>query len=311
MNVSAAGKSGCRLVFFGSSEFAIPTLRALIDSGYAIGRVYTQAPAPAGRGKRLHRTPVHRVAIEQGLDVATPDHLDAETVDDVMRLHPDVAVLVSYGQLIPAAMLDVPAHGFLNIHPSLLPRWRGAAPVQRAIMAGDARTGVTIMHMDAHYDSGMILMQEEATIHPDDTAASLAERLAARGASLLARTLETLETIAPRPQTPDGITRAPKISREETRVDWHQPAVRVDAMIRGLSPKPGAWTRWNDNRVKILMSCLAEDEGPPGAVLDDCLTVACGTGAIRIKRLQAPSGKTMDGPSFLRGYGKGRTDCFT
>jgi len=300
-----------RCVFLGSSAFAVPSLAALIRADHVICRVYTRAPAPAGRGKRLHRTPVHTAADEHGLDIATPGRLDDAVVDAVRVLQPDVAILVSYGALIPAAMLAIPKCGFLNIHPSLLPRWRGAAPIKRAIMAGDTQTGVCIMGMDETFDTGMILAQDTAAIKADDTAATLTERLAHQGASLLIRSLATLDGLTPTHQAREGVTWAPKITREETQLDWGQAARVVDAKIRGLSPRPGAWCHWNGNRVKILMSRLAEGQGEPGTVLDDNLTVACGSGAVCIARLQAPSGKTMDGSSFLRGYGNAGRDRFS
>lgn len=266
--------------------------------------VYTQAPAPAGRGKRTRRTPVHDKALELGLDVVTPDRLDEPVVNGFKRLDPDLAVLIAYGKLIPATMLEVPRWGFLNVHPSLLPRWRGAAPIQRAIMAGDSQTGVCIIRVNEEFDAGPIMACSKEEVLLSDTAGTLSVRLAMRGADLLLGVIHDLDGIVPRSQPEGGITHAAKIHKPETRLDWSLPAADVDAVIRGLSPVPGAWSCWSGKRTGLMMSMLVDGAGPPGTVLDERLTVACGTGAVRILTIRSPSGKIMDGDSFMRGYGK-------
>ena len=299
-----------RIVFMGSSGFATPSLQGLVRDGHDICMVYSQAPSPAGRGKKLRRTPVHDLADHLGLTVSTPARLDQSDIDRFRQLAPDIAVLVAYGKLIPTVMLEIPDHGFLNVHPSLLPRWRGAAPVQRAIMAGDRQTGVCIIRMNSEFDAGPVLLTRTENITGTDTSSILADRLAHAGAALLLEALTGMDSITPMPQSRNGISYAHKIDKREARICWDRPAAEVDATIRGLALVPGAWSIWNGKRVRLLMSTLVDGDGPAGTVLDDQLTVACGTGAVRLLRVQPESGKIMDGTNFMRGHGKAGSGSF-
>jgi methionyl-tRNA formyltransferase len=294
-----------RLIFMGTPDFAVPTLVALADSGHTIAVVYTRAPKPGGRrGLELQATPVEREARRLGLPVLTPTTLRDEAVQAEFRAHnADAAVVVAYGLILPKSVLGAPRLGCFNVHASLLPKWRGAAPINRAIMAGDAETGVTIMKMDERLDTGDMAMVDRIAIAPDMTAGDLHDELARLGADLMVRALAALErgTLAPKPQPAQGVTYAAKISKDETRIDWAKPWQRVHDHIRGLSPFPGAWCEIGGVRVKALRSTKGEGKGSPGTVLDDQLTIACGDGAVRLTQLQRAGKQPMSAEEFLRG----------
>ncbi|PWL17220.1 methionyl-tRNA formyltransferase [Falsochrobactrum shanghaiense] len=298
-----------RIVFMGTPEFSVPILTAIIGHGYEVAAVYTQPPRPAGRrGLELTKSPVHEKAEEFGIPVFTPKSLKgAEEQDVFASLEADVAIVVAYGLLLPKAVLDAPRLGCYNGHASLLPRWRGAAPIQRAIMAGDAETGMMIMKMDEGLDTGPVAMAEKIAITPDMTAGELHDRLSMTGADLMVRALGALEreSLTLQPQAEEGVAYAAKIDKAEARIDWSKPAKDVHNAIRGLSPFPGAWCEMEINgsveRVKLLRSTLGEGSGQPGAVLDDRLTIACGEGSVRLVTLQRSGGKPMAASDFLRG----------
>ncbi|WP_299637175.1 methionyl-tRNA formyltransferase [uncultured Ruegeria sp.] len=292
-----------RVVFMGTPDFSVPVLDALVEAGHEIAAVYCQPPRPAGRGKKDRPTPVHACAQALGLDVRHPTSLKpAEEQDSFAALNADVAVVVAYGLILPQPVLDAPTHGCLNIHASLLPRWRGAAPIHRAIMAGDAQTGICIMQMEAGLDTGPVLLRQATDIGPEESTAELHDRLSAMGAALIVEVLAKLPGLTPDPQPEIGVTYAAKIDKSEARVDWSRPAVEVDRQIRGLSPFPGAWTEIEGNRVKLLASRLAEGQGAPGEVLNDNLYVACEQGAIELLRLQRAGKGAQDRETFLRGW---------
>ncbi len=303
-----------RLVFMGTPDFAARCLDALIAAGHDIAAVYTRAPQPAGRGKKERKSPAHKIALERGLDVRTPKGFrKAEVVEDLTALQADAAIVVAYGVILPAPALAATRLGCFNLHASLLPRWRGAAPIQRAIMAGDATTGVQVMRMEEGLDTGPVMLSETTPICADDTFATLHDRLAGIGAELLPRFLAALEQgrIEEAPQSADGVTYAEKISPEEARIDWTRSAVEVDRHVRGLSPFPGAWAEAARDgeavRVKALMSALADcdrAEVAPGTVLeaDERLIVACGDGAVELVRLQRAGKSAQDASAFLRGF---------
>ncbi|MBS0384010.1 MAG: methionyl-tRNA formyltransferase [Proteobacteria bacterium] len=293
-----------RLAFMGSPDFALPALAALIEAGHDIACVYSQPPRPAGRGKQERPTPVAAFAASRGLEVRTPKSLrsaDAEAAFAALRL--DAAIVVAYGLILPKPILEAPRLGCFNLHGSLLPRWRGAAPIQRAVMAGDAKTGVQVMRMEEGLDTGPVLATSETPIAADDTTGALYDRLAQIGASLLVDTLAKLERGETRetPQPQEGVTYAHKIAPAESRIDWAAPAREIDAKIRGLSPHPGAWFELNGVRIKALDSRLAAGVGAPGTALDDQLTVACGQGAVRLVRLQREGRAPLPAAEFLRG----------
>ena len=292
-----------RVIFMGTPEFSVPVLEALVDAGHEIAAVYCQPPRPAGRGKKDRPTPVHARAVELGLDVRHPVSLKtAEAQEEFAALGADVAVVVAYGLILPQVILDAPAKGCLNIHASLLPRWRGAAPIHRAIMAGDEETGICIMQMEAGLDTGPVLLREGTPIGEEETTAQLHDRLSEMGASLIVTALRHLDGLSPDVQPEDGVTYAAKIDKAEARIDWTRPAVEVDRQIRGLSPFPGAWSEIGGQRVKVLASRLAEGQGEPGEVLDENLTVACGSGAVELLRLQRAGKGAQDREVFLRGF---------
>jgi methionyl-tRNA formyltransferase len=289
------------IIFMGTPEFSVPILDALA-ARHTIVAVYTQPPRPAGRGKELRPTPVHARATALGLPVRHPASLKSAAEQAAFAaLDADVAVVVAYGLILPQAVLDAPRHGCLNIHASLLPRWRGAAPIHRAIMAGDAETGICIMQMEAGLDTGPVLLREATPIHADDTTATLHDRLSSMGAALIGTALDQLPSLSPTPQPDTGVTYAAKIDKAEARIDWTRPAIEVDRQIRGLSPFPGAWCMIGGERVKLLRSSLATGTGTPGQVLHG-LTIACGTGAITITLAQREGKKPMTPDDFLRGF---------
>ena len=295
-----------RVVFMGSPDFAVPALEALVDAGHEVTCVYCQPPRPAGRGKREQPTAVQARAAKLGLPVRHPAALSAADVQqEFAALGADVAVVAAFGLILPQAVLDAPRYGCINIHASLLPRWRGAAPIHRAIMAGDSETGVAIMQMEAGLDTGPVLLRGSQPITAADTTASLHDKLAAQGAQLLIQTLSSLDSLKATPQDTVGVTYAQKIDKSEARIDWTRSAAEVDRQIRGLCPFPGAWTMALGDRIKCLGSELVEDtgtSGPPGQVLSSDLKIACGQGTLRLTQLQRAGKSAQDSGSFLRGF---------
>ena len=290
-----------RIVFMGTPEFSVTVLDALVQAGHEIACVYTQPPRPAGRGQTERPTPVHTRAAAMRVPVRHPKSLRTpEAQAEFAALDADVAVVVAYGLILPQAVLDAPRRGCLNIHASLLPRWRGAAPIQRAIMAGDAETGVCIMQMEAGLDTGPVLLCRAIPIGETQTASDLHDQLARLGAEAIVTALANLDTLTPEPQPDEGVTYAAKIDKSEARLDWTRPAIEIDRQIRGLSPFPGAWTMIAGKRVKLLACQLAAGAGPPGSVLSD-LTIACGQGAITITALQPEGKPRMEAEAYLRG----------
>ena len=301
-----------RLILMGTPEFSVPVLTALVGHGHEIVAVYTQPPRPAGRGMAEKKSPVHETAEGFGIPVFTPKSLKGEEEQAAFAAHEaDAAVVVAYGLILPQAILDAVPLGCWNGHASLLPRWRGAAPIQRAIMAGDEETGVMIMRMEAGLDTGPVAMAEKVPIGQDVTAAELHDVLSITCADLMVRAIGALERglLETTPQADDGITYAEKIDKAEARIDWSKPAREVHNHIRGLSPFPGAWTEielgGKPVRVKVLgsalSSVLAEGSGAPGTVLDDGLTIACGEGAVRLVRVQRAGKGVQEADEFLRG----------
>jgi methionyl-tRNA formyltransferase len=292
----------------GTPEFSVPVLDALIDGGHEIVCVYTQPPRPAGRGMELRRSPVHERADALAIPVRTPASLRIPEVQaEFVATGADLAVVVAYGLLLPAAVLGAPRLGCWNIHASLLPRWRGAAPIQRAIMAGDAETGVMVMRMEEGLDTGPVGLEARTPVGVEETAGELHDRLSVLGARLMAEAAARIEagTLRTRPQPSDGVTYASKIDKAETRIDWRRPAKEVHDHVRGLSPFPGAWCEMTlggkPERVKVLASRIADGHGRPGEILDDALTVACAEGAIRLVRLQRAGRQPSGAEEFLRG----------
>jgi methionyl-tRNA formyltransferase len=301
-----------RIAFMGSPGIALGVLEALIAAGHEIACVYSQPPRPSGRGQKLTPTPVHAFAEARGLEVRTPKSLKkAEEQAAFAALNLDAAVVVAYGLILPQPILDAPRFGCLNMHASILPRWRGAAPIQRAIMAGDTETGVDAMIMEAGLDTGPVLASVRTPIAAEDTAGTLHDRLAILAAELAPRALAGLAagTLTPVAQREDGMTYAAKITAQDQRIDWTRPAAEIDCRIRGLSPAPGAWCEWESDqgpvRLKLLFSELSDasvPSAPAGTLLDDRLTVACGDGrAVRLLRLQKPGGKPLGARDFLAG----------
>jgi methionyl-tRNA formyltransferase len=297
-----------RIVFMGTPDFAVPTLRALLDAGQDIVAVYTQPPRTAGRGMALRPSPVQQEAARAGLAVRAPASLKSPDEQASFRaLHADAAVVVAYGLILPRFILDATRHGAFNVHASLLPRWRGAAPINRAVMAGDTETGISIMRITEGLDAGPVCLEGRLPIGRDETAGELHDRLANLGAGLIVEALAKLEAGALEcaAQPDAGMTYAEKISPDETRIDWTQPAPKVHDMIRGLSPSPGAWFELElagrTERVRALRTTFVELSGTPGAVLDDHLTIACGEGAVRLTELQRAGKRPMPAEEFLRG----------
>lgn len=298
-----------RIVFMGTPEFAVPTLVEILAAGHDVVAVYTQPPRPAGRGMDERKSPVHLQAEQSGIPVFTPTSLKGATEQEVFRSHnADVGVVVAYGLILPKPILEAPAYGCLNLHASALPRWRGAAPIQRAIMAGDTETAVMVMRMDEGLDTGPICLAERVPIGSNTTAGELHDELARVGASLMVRALAALErgSLDATPQPDTGVTYAAKIDKAEARIDFSRPAAQVHNLIRGLSPYPGAWFEAGPagrrERIKVLCSELVEGSGAPGTILDDKLTVACGEGAVRLVLLQRAGRKPMPADEFLRGF---------
>ena len=295
-----------RIIFMGSPDFAVPTLDALVEAGHELAAVYTQPPRPAGRGKGERPTPVAVRAQELGIEVLSPkslrrddDHVEFEALDA------DVAVVAAYGLILPQPILDAPVHGCLNVHASLLPRWRGAAPVHRAIMAGDEATGVTIMKMEAGLDTGPMLLRRELGVGQKN-AAQLTDELAQLGAAMMVEVLADLPSFRPIPQPEDGVTYAAKISKEEARIDWSRPAAELVRQVQGLAPFPGAWFEVGGERIKVLAAREEEVDsrfrGNDGLVVDDALTIACSSGAIRPTLIQRAGKGAMTVEELLRGF---------
>ena len=290
-----------RVVFMGTPEFSVPVLDALVTAGHDVVCVYSQPPRPAGRGKKERPSPVHMRANELGIEVRHPlNFKQADDVADFADLNADIAVVVAYGLILPQALLDAPKHGCLNIHASLLPRWRGAAPIHRAIMAGDAETGVCIMQMEAGLDTGPVLMRQTTSIGAEETTGQLHDWLSEMGAKLIVEALRRLPELTPEVQPDEGVTYAEKIDKYEARIDWSAPAAEVDRKIRGLSPFPGAWCEINGERIKLLGSKLADGAGDVGQVLDG-FVIACADGAVEITRLQRAGKKPVSAEDALRG----------
>jgi methionyl-tRNA formyltransferase len=293
-----------RLAFMGTPDFAVPTLAELIAQGHDIAAVYSQPPRPKGRGMALEPGPVHKFAAGAGLQVRTPLSLKGEAEQaEFAALNIDAAIVVAYGLLLPKAILDAPALGCFNLHGSLLPRWRGAAPIQRAVMAGDAQTGVMVMQMEEGLDTGPVLMAERVPVGRK-TSGELAAELSRLGADLMVRALGALErgAIMPVTQSEDGVTYAKKILKDEARIDWTKSAAEIDCLVRGISPFPGAFTEVNGERLKVLYAEPANGVGAPGTALDDALTIACGSGALRLRKVQRAGGKAMDAGDLLKGF---------
>ncbi len=285
----------------GTPAFAVPTLEALHEAGHQIAAVYTQPPRPAGRGKQLQRSPVHQAADALGIEVRHPETLrDMEAHADFLALEPDVAVVVAYGLMLPQPILQGPKHGCLNVHASLLPRWRGAAPIQRAILAGDHVTGVTIMRMERGLDTGPKLATARVPIE-DKTSGELHAELAEIGARLMIDTLAQIGQLKPEPQSELGATYAAKIDKAETRIDWSKPAELIEREVRAFAPFPGAWLELEGERIKLHKARVVGVNGAPGTVLDDTFTVACGDAAIRPLVLQRAGKPAMTAEEFLRG----------
>jgi methionyl-tRNA formyltransferase len=298
-----------RLVFMGTPDFAVPALAAIVGRGHEVAAVYTRAPQPAGRGMELRPSPVENEARRSGIAVLTPKTLRTPEAQEEFRAHrADAAVVVAYGLILPKPVLDAPRLGCFNLHASALPRWRGAAPINRAVMAGDAATGVVVMRMEEGLDTGPMAMAARVAIGPDMTAGELHDELARVGADLMVHALDVLEhgALPLTPQPDQGVTYAAKIDKNETRIDWTKPWKAVHDHCRGLSPFPGAWFELPGSaretvRIKVLRTTRGDGAGPPGMVLDDRLTIACGDGAVRILDLQRAGRQPMKATEFLRG----------
>jgi methionyl-tRNA formyltransferase len=299
-----------RIVFMGTPDFAVPTLKAVAAAGHEIAAVYTQPPRPAGRGMGERKSAVHRVADEASWHVETPRSLKTgEAQSRFEQIAPDLAVVVAYGLILPKPVLDAPRHGCLNLHASALPRWRGAAPIQRAIMAGDLETAATVMRMDEGLDSGPVCLMERVAIGPDMTAGELHDLLAGRGAALMVQALDKIKAgqLSCLPQPAEAVTYAAKIDKAETAIDFSRSAREVHNHVRGLSPAPGAWlevgtAEGGPERIRVLRSEVVEGHGTPGTVLDDRFTVACGEGAARLLEVQRAGRRPMTAAEFLRGF---------
>jgi methionyl-tRNA formyltransferase len=298
-----------RIAFLGTPDFAVPALAELVAAGHEIAAVYAQPPAPRGRGQELRPSPVQAFAQSLGLEVRTPASMrDPEAIAAFAALDLDAAVVVAYGQILPRAVIEAPRLGSFNLHASLLPRWRGAAPIQRAVMAGDAVTGVQVMRVTEGLDEGPVLLSETVRIGPLDTAGTLHDRLSLAGARLAPLALAALErgSAHETPQAAEGLTYAKKIKPQEARIDWTRPAAEVDWRIRGLSPFPGAWfmapSEKGPVRVKALLSRAEDGQGAPGQALDDALLVACGEGAVRLLQVQREGRAVQDAEAFLHGF---------
>ncbi len=293
-----------RIVFMGTPAFAAVALKTIVDAGHDVVSAYSQPARPKGRGLDLQKSTVHILAEERGIAVRTPASLkNTEEAAAFAAFKPDVAVVAAYGLILPKAILQAPRHGCLNIHASLLPRWRGAAPIQRAIMAGDTETGVTIMQMEEGLDTGPMLLKEALPIGAETNAGILHDELADLGARLIREALDRLpEGLPPVPQPADGVTYAAKITKEECRIDWRRSAAELDRQVRGLSPAPGAFTAIKGERLTVLAADMLAQSGAPGTILDDRLTIACGKGALRPTLVKRAGKRAMSAEELLRGF---------
>lgn len=296
-----------RIVFAGTPEFARQALAALVQAGHDIALVLTQPDRPAGRGMKLTPSPVKLEAEARHIPVYQPEKLrEPDSHRPIREANPDVMVVAAYGLILPQAVLDIPRHGCLNIHASLLPRWRGAAPIQRAIEAGDRETGICIMQMEAGLDTGPVLLTSVVPIEESDTAGSLHDKLAPAGATAIVGALKNLDNLAPCPQPEAGVTYAAKIRKEDAKLDWAQDSTSLASKVRAYNPVPGAWTLWNGEQLKIWQAVPVPGQGSPGTVLEsgaDGLVVACGSGALKLTELQKAGGKRMPAAAFLAGSG--------
>lgn len=292
-----------KIAFMGTPDFAVHALNALHAAGHDIVCVYSQPPRPAGRGHKLQPSPVHKRAEELGIPVRTPLSLkkDAEARQAFRDLNLDAAVVAAYGLILPREVLDAPKYGCINIHGSLLPRWRGAAPIQRAILAGDAKSGICIMQMEEGLDTGPVILQDETPISENTTASALHDSLAAMGARLIVEAMEKIDTLPRVKQPEEGATYAKMLSKEDGRIDWTQQASAIERQLRALHPWPGVWCMQGGQRLKVIAAEVAEGKGKPGEILDRCLIVACGEGALLLKTVQPQDRKAMDGISFMNG----------
>ena len=300
-----AGAPALRLVYMGTAGFAVPSLRALAAGRHEVIAVYTQPARAAGRGLKARPSPVHTAALELGVVVHTPETLKAAAEREVLAgLRADLAVVAAYGLILPKSILFVPRLGGIILHASLRPRWRGAAPIQRALLAGDGETGVTIIQIEPSLDTGPILAMERVPITAEATAASLHDTLADLAARMVGPTIDQLASgrITPHPQPDQGVTYAPKVDKAEARLDWSRPAPFLERQLRALNPWPGCWTDLDGERLLVLEGELAAGVGAPGEVLDDRMTIACGEGALRLTRVQRAGGRPMSADAFLRGF---------
>jgi len=296
---------GLKIAFMGTPEFSIPTLGALIDEGYEICAVYTQPPRPAGRGNKRTPSPIEKFSLNKGLKIYSPISLREEGEKTFFKnLKLDVAIVVAYGLILPREILEAPKLGCLNVHASLLPRWRGAAPIQRAIMAGDTKTGITIMQMDEGLDTGDILSIEETKITKSNTTQTLHDSLADIGRRLLVKTLNQLAANSSNriPQSKEGVTYAQKVEKSEAKINWADNAKNIDLKVRGLCPFPGAWFSFKGERIKIIKGEILEGSGKPGLIMDNGLTIGCGEGLFRVLRAQKSGKSQMNTDDFLRGF---------
>jgi methionyl-tRNA formyltransferase len=295
-----------RIIFMGTPEFSVPTLQALLNSRHQVVAVYSQPPRPSGRGHQIQKSAVHKLATSVAIPVFTPVNLRSEEEQALFASHKaDIAVVVAYGLILPKVILETPPMGCLNVHASLLPRWRGAAPIQRAIEMGDQETGITIMKMDVGLDTGPMLLKKSVLITPETTATGLHNVLSEMGGPLLLEALEAYcaGILHPTPQPTEGVTYAEKLTRNEGQIDWRQPAHVCMRRIQAFTPWPGVWFDHEGTRLKVLSAeVIPNIKGAPGTVLDDQLTIVCGEDALRIKTLQRPGGGALDVASFLRGY---------
>lgn len=296
---------GLRVIFMGTPEFAAQALQALIESDHAVVAVYSQPPRPKGRGQQVQQSPVHDLAARNGIPVYTPKNFkDEADRAQFSALNADVAVVAAYGLILPQAVLDAPKYGCLNIHGSLLPRWRGAAPIHRAILAGDAQTGITIMQMEAGLDTGPMISKSDIAITPDMTTGVLHDTLAGMGACMIVEVLDDLAqngSVSAMPQPDEGVTYAEKISKDEAKIDWSQNAASIDRMVRAFNPFPGAWCMAGDKRMKILSVALSDRRGDAGAIINAEGDVACGEGAVRLVSVQPEGKKAMDAAAAFNG----------
>jgi len=296
--------SSLRLVFMGTPDFAVPAMRALANAGHTIAAVYCQPPKPAGRGHHLQKTPVHLAAEESGFAIRTPKSLRGEEEQQKLAATaPDAIVVAAYGLILPQAVLDIPRLGCFNIHGSLLPRWRGAAPIHRALLAGDAETGITIMQMDAGLDTGAMLLKGSVPITPQSTAQSLHDTLATLGATLIVKAMDSAARgeLRPEAQPEEGSCYAAKLTKEEGALDWTRPAAALDLQIRALTPWPGTFFKIGEETIKVHAATLVAASGKPGTILDDKMTIACGEHALRLTLVQRAGKKPTDGVSFFNG----------